>query len=149
MARQKIVHGAEIDTVTPQELAEVIAKAFEEKRPEQYHRIRGIVNLDANGNGQNRPPDESINVPPQYDLLLERVVIGGVGAVNSVVCLYENQVQDTDLLEVIQMGAAGRYSDSFSNNLYIPANSQLFVVVTGGVANGQVTYNLQGRLVKR
>ena len=143
--KQRISHGAEIDAATPDEIARIIAAAFSRAPTAQYRRAKGIVNLNASGNGQTQVAD--LLVPAQYDLLLERVAIGGNGAASALVCLYENQQSDTDLLEVISLGTVGKYSDSFSNRMYVTANSSVLIVVTGGVANLQVTYNLQGRLI--
>lgn len=149
MARQRISHGSEIDAATPREVAQIIAQAFPRERAAEYRRFKGVVNLSAAGAGQNQVPDDTIYAPPQYDLVLERVTLGGSGAVGAVVALYENQISDVDLLEIIgPIPATGKYSDSFSNNIYVPSNSAVFVVVTTGVAGLQVTYNLQGRLIK-
>lgn len=150
MSRQRMMHGAEIETATPSEVAEIVA-AFAREPAVEYKRFRGVINLNAAGAGQNSVPDDPIYAPPQYDLLLERVAIGGSGAAGAVVELYENDIQsDANLLEVISVAAVpGKYSDSFSNNIYVPANSAVFILVGGGVANLQVTYNIQGRLIKR
>ncbi len=45
------------------------------------------------------------------------------------------------------IGPSLKYSDSFSNRIYVTANSSIAIVVAGGTANLQVTYNLQGRLI--
>lgn len=145
MARQRISHGSEINTATPEEVAAIVATAMDRKQVTEYRRLKGIINLDASGNGQSRPAENKI--PSQFDILLERVTIGGAGAVSALVVVYENQVQDSDLLEVIQLGTVGKYSDSFSNRIYVTANSAIILAVTGGVPNLQVTYNLQGRLI--
>lgn len=144
--RQRISHGADIDTATPAEVAGIVAAAFERKRPSEYHRSKGIINLTAAGAGTTQGQD--VIVPPQYDMLLERVTIGGGGAPSALICIYENHdSSDADLLEVIQMGTVGKYSDSFSNCVYITAHSAIRITVTGGVANLQITYNLQARLI--
>lgn len=143
--RQKISHGAEIDAATPAEVAAIIAGVFDRKAPTEYRRLKGIINLNAAGAGSTAAAD--LLVPSQYDLLLERVAFGGNGGANALVGVYENQASDTDLLEIVQMGAIGKYSDSFSNCIYLTANSSVLIAVTGGVANLQVTYNMQGRLI--
>lgn len=143
--RQRIAHGADIEAATPKEIADIIAAAFDRKAPSEYRRLKGIVNLNASGAGQTAVAD--LLVPSQYDLLLERIALGGNGAANALVVIYENQAQDTDLLEVVQLGTVGKYSDSFSNCVYLTANSSILIVVSGGVANLQIAYNLQGRLI--
>lgn len=144
-----MVPGGELDIATPTEVGLIIARALEEQRVVRYERKKGVIQLDANGNGVTAPPVHVLDVPSQYDWSLERVAIGGgTLAANALVSIYENQAVDTDLLEVIQLGAAGKYSDSFSNCAYITANSILIIGVSGGPANGQVTFNLQIRLAK-
>lgn len=147
--RQRISHGAEIDAATPDEVARIVAAANARQGPREYRRLKGIINLNATGTGQTTPQaNGDLVVPSQYDLLLERVTFGGTGAANALIGVYENQVADTDLLEIAQLGAAGKYSDSFSNRIYVTANSVIYIAVTGGVASLQVTYNMQGRLIK-
>ena len=147
--KQRVTHGAELDVATPQEIAQIFAAAFSGQKPEEYRRFKGVVNLDATGAGRNDPASLTIDAPAQYDLELQRVTIGGPGAAAALVCLYENSnVSDADMLEAIVVGANGKYSDSFSNNIIIGSNSVILIVVTGGVANSQITFNLQGRLIK-
>lgn len=147
MSQQKISHGATIDAATPQEIAALLAAAFDRKQVTEYRRGKGIVNLNASGNGQTAVAD--LKVPSQYDLLLERVTFGGNGLLAATtVGVYENDVtSDTNLLEWVVVGASLKYSDSFSNRIYVTANSSIIIIVTGGTANLQVTYNLQGRLI--
>lgn len=148
MPKQRIAHGQTIDTASTEEIAELLAQAFSQQRPLEYRRFKNVINLDGTGTGLTKAAD--ILVPSQYDLLLERVTIGGPGAVGAVVTIYENQVQDTDLLEVIgPIGAVGKYSDSFSNTMYVTANSAVLINVTSGAVSSQVTYNLQGRLIEK
>lgn len=138
----KIRHGAEVDIPTQREIAQIIATAFDRQQSETYRRMKGSINLDGTGAGVERV---RVNTQ-QYDALLERVTL--TSGPNALFQFYENAQQGSDLLEVVQLGAAGLYSDSFSNNIYIPAGSQLFIAVTGGAANGQATYNLQIKLIK-
>jgi hypothetical protein len=144
--KQIIRHNATIDSATPQEIAEILASQKQETSVDTYSRIKGTIALNANGAGQSNNAD--LNVSSQYDWSMERITIGGAGAVNALVAVYENQAQPTDMLEVIQLGTAGLYSDSFSNNIYVPANTQVILTVTGGVASGQVTFNIQIRQIK-
>jgi hypothetical protein len=127
-------------------MAALLAGVFDRQKLTDYRRFKGVINLNAAGAGQN-DTFNPILVPSQYDLLLERVTIGGNGAASALVVLYENQVADTDMLEVIGMGTVGKYSDSFSNRIYVTANSNVLIAVTGGTPNLQVTYNLQGRYI--
>lgn len=278
MSRQRVAHGSVIDTPTNAEMAELLAQTFAQQKPEEYRRYKGAVTLDGNGNGLTKSAD--ILVPSQYDLALDRVTLGGNGALGAIIALYENQVNDVDLLEVVDISAAagvggapagstpisavatgaagaiaatlaaaagattyitgfqvtasgataasvvqvtvgplaggttlqysfvfpagagvpanplivafpepipasgpntaisvsvpsggagntnvsasaqgfqlptgsgplGKYSDSFSNSLFVSANSCVLVNVTGGVPLAQVTYNLQGRLIEK
>lgn len=146
MSRQRISHGAEIETVTPDEMAAVLTRVLS-PRPQEYRRFKGVIDLDAAGNGQSDPA--MIDAPPQYDLLLERVTLGGSNSVGTVL-LYENDTNsDTNLLEVMQIQVAtGKYSDSFSNTIYVTAQSRIIIVVVGGTNGAQLTFNLQGRLIK-
>lgn len=145
MARHKIAHGATIETATPTEVAEIIAAQLDARDVVDYTRRKGIIKLSATGTGL-----AGEQTSPQYDWRCERVTIGGPGAVNALVQFFENQSTSTaDLLEVIQVGAAGLYSDGFSNNLYVPANSTLLIVVTGGVAGLDLSYNVQIKQLRR
>jgi hypothetical protein len=141
--------GAEIETTTPQETAELISKALDRRSIVNYTRRKNIITLNASGNSPTNVTQASgggvEKVSSGYYWRVERLTIGGPGAVNAIVELYENQISDVDLLEVVGLGSAGKYSDAFDNSLYIPANSQILIVVTGGVPNSQVTYNMQIR----
>lgn len=145
--RQRISHGADIDAATPAEVAKIIAATFDRKQTTEYRRLKGIINLNAAGGGQNQVAD--LVVPSQFDLLLERVSFGGNGLLAATtIGVYENDTaSDTNLLEWITVGASLKYSDSFSNRIYLTANSSIIIIVTGGTGNLQVTYNLQGRLI--
>lgn len=142
--KQEIRHGATLETATPAEVARIVAAELDTRQVTDYTRRKDIITLDGTGAGQAK-----LNVSSQYDWRLERITIAGAGAVSALVEFYENQIAPLDLLEVVQLGATGLYSDSFDNTLYLPANSQLFVAVTGGVASLQVTYNLQIRQLHR
>ena|SRR5487761_130339 len=132
------MHGATIDATTTAETAAIIAAAFEHQNADEYWREKGAILLDGTGAGNTL-----LKVSSQYDWLLERVTLTGV---NALVSIYENQVAGADLLEVVQIGAVGLYSDSFSNILWVPANSQVVISVSGGPSNGQMTFNLQIKL---
>lgn len=135
--KQRIAHGAEIDAVTPDELREELAHLHHH---DLWHVEKGVIDLSA-GVG-NKP----IKVSGEYDWLMKRATIGGAGAVNALVLISENDSgSDADLLEVIQVGASGRYSDAFSNDLWIPAKTKLIVSVSNGAA-GQVTFNFRVKL---
>jgi hypothetical protein len=141
--KQKIAHGALIDTVTPAELGAALRGSQDRSEDYQRHRKKGIIQLDANGAGK-----DAIHVSRQYNWRMERVTIGGAGAVNALLVLFESDsTSDADMLEVIQVGTAGRYSDSFSNNIWVPAGNRLILQATGGVPSGQITFNFQVRLV--
>jgi len=145
--RQRISHGADIDAATPAEVAAIIAKVLDRQQTTEYRRLKGIVNLSAAGAGQTAVAD--LVIPSQYDLLLERVTLGGNGLVAATtIGIYENDAaSDTNLLEWVVVGTPLKYSDGFSNRIYVTANSSIMIVVAGGTANLQVTYNLQGRLI--
>lgn len=146
--RQRVVHGATLDIATPSEVASIV-DALTANVQENYTRRKGVVALNASGNGQ--ASDEDLVVSAQYDWLCQRVTLGGGPlAANALVSFYENDAgSDANLLEVVQLGTAGKYSDSFSNEMYVPANSKLIIAVTGGPAtDGQVTYNIQIRYIK-
>lgn len=139
--RTRIVPGAEVDVPTTAEVGQLIVQAFEAQRQEMYRREKSSIVLDGTGAGTT-----IFKLTRLYDWVCERVTIsaGAGGAVE----FYENQVADTDLLEDITLNARGRYSDSFSNNLFIPAGSQLFVVFAGAGNNGLASVNLQVRLIR-
>jgi hypothetical protein len=137
--------GAEIETTTPQETAQIIARAFDTRTVEEYTRRKGIITLNSSGAGQGK-----VRLSSEYDWRIERITLGGLGAVSATVQFFENSDNSAaDLLEVVGLGTAGLYSDGFDNTLYLPANSQLIIDVAGGVANLQVTYNLQIKQLPR
>jgi len=75
MAQQRMMHGAVLDFVTPDEIAALIP------RPEQVSRVRATaqVQLNAAGNGT----DEVYKVPSGYEFGARRVsmyLVGGGGA---------------------------------------------------------------------
>jgi hypothetical protein len=139
--KQRISHGATVDATTPDEVARIIAAAFDTRQDYDYHREVGAINLDGTGAGS-----QARHLTRQYAWLCERIAV--TAGANALITLYHNQQQGTDLVEVIQLGAAGMYSDSFANNLYVPAGSRLLIVCSGGAANGQMTYNIQARLIQ-
>lgn len=142
--KQRIAHGATIDAATPEEVAAIFSRVRDQRDDVDYHREKGIINLDAAGKGVR-----AVHVSRQYNWRMERVAIGGPGAVNALVTINESDSgSDADMLEVIQLGTAGRYSDSFSNSLWVPAGQRIWLVVTGGAASGQVMFNFQVRLHK-
>jgi hypothetical protein len=106
-----------------------------------FHRHRGAIQLSAAGAGS-----DTADVPNQHDWIMERVAIAGAGAINALVQIFENDTSPSNLLEVIQMGAAGLYSDSFDNRVHVPSLSVVVFSVTGGAANGPVAYNYQIKL---
>ena len=70
--KQRIIHGAEIDFVTPDEIVKLIP------RPKEETRIRVIetIQLDANGSGT----DEVYKVPAGYEFRARRVMLNIGGA---------------------------------------------------------------------
>lgn len=142
MAVQTIRHGGKISAATPEEVSNIFARERAERVTQAYHREKGIVQLDATGAGS-----KSIDVSAQYDWIMERVTVSTNPAAGALIGIYENQIQNSDLLEIIQLGTAGLYSDGFDNRLWVPANSVLVVSVTSGAANGQAAYNWQIKLV--
>lgn len=160
--RFTIKHGAEIETATPADVARIVAEQFDARTVHDYTRRKNNIQLDANGAALQFPGGSggsgssqyagycgNEKVSSEFAWRCERVTIAGNGAANALVQLYENQISPLDLLEVIQVGATGVYSDAFSNTLYVPANSQLIIAVSGGVANENVSYNLQIRQLPR
>jgi hypothetical protein len=144
MSRQRIIHGKELDVATPQDVAEILARQFDAQSSSAYYRCRGNLFLDSNGNGT----DNKNKAPRSHDWILERIALTTTPAATGVVGIYENQVDPGDLLEIIQFGAGGIYTDSFSNCIFLPAGSSLCVNCVGGPASGQITYNVQVRLQK-
>lgn len=141
MAKQRVVAGGEIDAVTSDEIAALI-RALVEDQSDRYAREHGAVPLSAGGGGTDR----HVQISPSYDVCFDSVTIGGgASAANALVLFYANdENSDTNLVGVVQLGAAGRYSDT-KPVMYLPANTRLVTVVSGGPANGQVTFNLFGR----
>lgn len=140
--------GGTIDAATSTEIGEAVARALTLQNVTEYQRYKGTVPLNAAGSGQI-DETQAPRVSAQYDLILQRVTIGGGAGLagGALVLFYENSsASEADLLEVIQLGAGGRYSDSFANTLYLPANSKLIIAVSGGPALGVVSYNLQGEV---
>lgn len=141
--KQRIVPGQMVDILTLDELKGYFEEAgASRKQARQFRRVNGTMQVSTAGAAQ-----ATEDVSPQYDWSIERVTISGPGAVNALVQFYQDEIAPSMMLEVVQVGAAGLYSDSFSNCLHVPANSVLYVAVTGGVANGAVAYNLQVRQV--
>lgn len=140
--RQMIAHGGFIDAVTPTELATALARGQDRQDDVSWRIFKGAVILDATGAGTTAE-----KTPRMYDVILERITI--TGAVNGLIGIYENQVNGADLREIISLGTAGMYSDSFSNRIYIPAGSSIVLSCSGGPVNGQFTYNMQAKLIKQ
>lgn len=140
MAKQRVIAGGTIDVATSEEI-EALVKALTAKRADEYRREKGVIGLNASGVGVDR----SIKASSRYDWWIDRVTLTGANATFSI---FENdELSLTNLLFVAQLGTAGLYSDGASNSIYIPANTQLVIAVTGGPANGQGTYNIQGHFV--
>lgn len=138
--------GAKIETVTPAEMEEIIQRSLVERDIDEYLVKRGVIKLDGAGAGTTVGSEMNLDlkVSSQFDWELERISVGGAGAPSALVGVYENDAgNDTNMLEIIGMGTVGKYSDSFSNNVYVTANTQIVIVVTGGVAGQDVTFRLQ------
>lgn len=138
--RQVIKPGHPVEFVTPSEVEAMLSEHMQ-RNVGSYHRHRGAIQLNAAGAGT-----DTIDVPNQHDWIMERIAISGAGAVNAIVQIFENDTSPTNLLEAIQLGTAGLYSDSFDNRLHVPSLSVVVFSVTGGVANGPVAYNYQVKL---
>src|SRR5215469_1670384 len=108
MALQTIRHGARIDVATSDEVRNAVAaaRAVATEGTRLFHIEKGVVSLDGTGAG-----NRSIDISPQYDWICERVTIQANPAAAALVLLSENQIQPTDLREVIQLGTVGMYSD--------------------------------------
>ena len=75
--RQKIIHGAEIDFVTPDEVVKLLA------RPEASDRVRAsqTIALDANGNGTSgQDTDDLYTCPSGMEFELRRISLTISGA---------------------------------------------------------------------
>lgn len=72
MAKQRMVYGAEIETVTPDEILKLIPRPVETTRV----RVTETVQLDATGSGQ----DEVYKVPMGYEFRARRVSLDISGA---------------------------------------------------------------------
>lgn len=142
--RQRITHGATIDAATPAEVAHIFTESRESRQIEEHHREKGTIQLNAAGAGQG-----SLNVSSEYDWMCERVTLVANPAAAALVAFYESQQLPADLLEVIGLGGVGMYSDSFDNTMWVPSNSTLLIVVTGGTALGQLSYNIQVRMTEQ
>lgn len=148
MAKQMVKHGAVLDTVTTAEMEAAIKRGLDEVRSNEYRKWKGIIKLDATGAGTTEGQDIDMFIPQQYDASLERLTIGGAGAVNALVTLYENDAtSDVNMIEVAQLGTAGKYSGGITNRAYVPSLNRMIIVVVGGVASGQVAFSIQGKLV--
>lgn len=141
--KQRIVHGATIETVTPDEVAAILRANTPKTRGAQYHTDKVSVQLDGTGAGQAR-----IATTREYSRRLQRVAVKATPLAAALCLIYDNSTEDGDLREVIQLGIAGLYSDGFSNNMFIPAGNQILFVVTGGAAGGAVAFNIQSELVQ-
>lgn len=143
MAHQKIIHGATIDTSTPSEVAEIVARAFARQKDRQFHTEKAAIILGAGGSGQTTK-----QLPRLFGWLMQRITVlispAGVATVN----FFQDDVNGSDLRETISVPASGLYSDSFDNVLYMPPGSTLIVVVSGGTAASSVSFNLQCELTE-
>jgi len=140
---QTIRHGATVNTATPTEVAQIIAAALQRRTDLTYHQEKGTIALNASGAGTI-----SLRTPRLYGWLMQRVAIYANPAAAALILIYENDPTPADLREVIQLGTAGLYSDSFDNVMYIPPGSAVTFVVTAGGASGQLSYNLQIQLIR-
>ena len=151
--RQSVARlGATIDTATPAEVEAIISNALTAEQVTKYIIKKGIVKLSATGTGTTVGSEMNLDlkVSSQYDWLLDRIAIGGPGAVSALVGVYENDAtSDTNLLETISLPASGKYSDSFSNRCYVTANTQIVIVVSNGVNGQDVAFRLQIRQQNR
>lgn len=138
--RQIIKPGHPVDFATPSEVESMLSEHMS-RNVGAFHRHRGAIQLNAAGAGS-----DTVDVPGQHDWIMERICIAGAGAVNALVQIFENDSSPTNLLEVVQVGAAGLYSDSFDNRLHVPSLSVVVFTVTSGIANGPVAYNYQVKL---
>lgn len=138
--RQIIKPGHPVEFCTPSEVEAMLSEHMQ-RNVGAFHRHRGAMQLNAAGAGS-----DSEDVPGQHDWIMERITVAGAGAVSALIQIFENDTSPTNLLEVIQMGTAGLYSDSFDNRIHVPSLSAVVFTVTAGVANGPVAYNYQIKL---
>lgn len=138
--RQVIRPGREVEFATPSEIEAMLSEHMQ-RNVGSYHKHRGALQLNGSGVGS-----DSIDVPGQHDWIMERITISGAGAVNALVQIFENDTSPTNLIEVVQLGTAGLYSDSFDNRVHVPSLSVVVFTVSAGVANGPVAYNYQIKL---
>jgi hypothetical protein len=138
--RQVIKPGHPVEFVTPSEVEAMLTEHMQ-RNVGSFHRHRGAFQVGAGGTGS-----DSIDVPPQHDWIMERVAIAGAGTVNAIIQIFENDTSPSNLLEVIQLGTAGLYSDSFDNRMHVPSLSTVLFTISGGVAGGAVAYNYQIKL---
>jgi hypothetical protein len=141
MARQTIRAGGMIDVATADEVADIVARTFARYNDKRFHQEKGAVILSAGGTGQ-----KNLALPRMFGWLMQRVTISTTAACQ--VEFFQDDVNGSDLREVIPVPASGQYSDSFDNVLYMPPGSTLIIIITGGPASGSVSYNLQCQLIE-
>lgn len=129
-----------IDTATPGEVAAITAAIGNSLRPTGVarHMEKNSVLLDGTGSGR-----QQMGIGRMFGWKLARITCATTPPGVATVTFYENEVQPTDLREVVVLPANGLYSDGFDNVLFVPAGSLLIVNVTGGPVNGSLSYNLQ------
>lgn len=123
-------------------LEDILSALKDNKTDEHYLRRNVSVQLDAAGNGTL-----TLQVPQGYDYILQRVTLttGGGGTV----VFYIDIPQNTNVVEVVGVGASGLYSDSFANNIFVPGGSSLITSFLGAGANAQATANLQIKQIRQ
>lgn len=138
---QKIVPGQNLDVPSTQEMADIVARTFARFNDKRFHQEKGSIILNASGAGTLTK-----SLPRMFGWLMQRITISTSNV--AVVNFYQDDVNGSDLRETISVPAAGLYSDSFDNVLYMPPGSNLIIVVTGGPVSGSVSFNLQCQLIE-
>lgn len=144
MSKQTVKHGATLDIPSLEELAQLIAESRDERTHHDYRAEKGTFQMDGSGNFSGT----ILTADRQHDRILERISLFPGNNIAQV-GIYANTTQPTDLLESVKFNATNSsifgYSDSFANNIFLPAGDQLVLVVSGGLASAQGAWRIQTR----
>jgi len=124
-----IRHGATIETATPAEVSDIVSRAFDEQRAEDYWPLADSITL-VGGVGQDQYP-----APPQYDWAIERFAIGPCTAGDTgIAFLYQDVVDPGAFIGGLAANGVNGASTGFSPRIIIPSNSFLIVAISGATS---------------